>query len=310
MSALAQIFEINPETKEQLRGQPDLTVDFNPQSLRLTHTTPHTGGSQHTATTGGAPLQGPTHQPTGHESQLTVELLFDTTHTGTDVRDKTLKIVALSQPGNNGNAPAPGKAVSFRWGSFIFNGPITQVGETIDLFGVDGIPLRATLSLSIAGIAVKDSRPGSGGGLGLGAGAGLSAGFSASAGISAGAGVSAGVGASFGAGAGVSASAGVGASFGGGLSASAGASASASASFSASASASASASFSAGASASASASAGVGATPLQLTTSGDTVQSVAARAGVSWKALASANGVDNPRLLPPGTVLDVRVAVR
>lgn len=308
MSALAQIFEINPKTKRELRGQPDLTVDFNPQSLRLTHTTTTAGGSQHTAANGGPPLQGPPQQATGHESQLSVELLFDTTHTGTDVRDKTLKLVGLSRPVDNANASAAGKEISFRWGSFIFNGPITQMGETIDLFGADGIPLRATLSMSIAGTAVKESRPGSGGGLGLGAGAGLSAGFSASAGISAGAGVSAGVGASFGAGAGVSASAGVGASFGGGLSASAGASASASASFSASASASASASFSAGASASASA--GVGVTPLQLTTSGDTVQSVAARAGVSWKALASANGIDNPRLLPPGTVLDVRVAVR
>ena len=51
--------------------------------------------------------------------------------------------------------------------------------------------------------------------------------------------------------------------------------------------------------------AGVGTTALTLSQSGDTLQAIAARAGVSWQALASANGIDNPRVLPPGTVLDL-----
>jgi hypothetical protein len=58
-------------------------------------------------------------------------------------------------------------------------------------------------------------------------------------------------------------------------------------------------------SASAGVSAGIGTTPLTLSQDGDTIQGIAARAGgaVSWKAVAAANNVDNPRLLPPGTVL-------
>jgi hypothetical protein len=51
----------------------------------------------------------------------------------------------------------------------------------------------------------------------------------------------------------------------------------------------------------------VGSAPLTLSQAGDSVQAIVARSGVdvSWKAVAAANGIDNPRLLPPGTVLDL-----
>jgi hypothetical protein len=67
------------------------------------------------------------------------------------------------------------------------------------------------------------------------------------------------------------------------------------------------ASVSAAGSVSGSASASVGTSPLTLSTAGDTVQSITGQAavGVSWKSVAAANNVDNPRLLPAGTVLDL-----
>lgn len=91
----------------------------------------------------------------------------------------------------------------------------------------------------------------------------------------------------FGAGVGIAGGAGV--SAGAGISASAGVSASA------------------GISASAGGSASVGTTPLTLSAAGDTVQGIAALAGtsVSWKVVAAANNIDNPRILPAGTVLDL-----
>lgn len=54
-------------------------------------------------------------------------------------------------------------------------------------------------------------------------------------------------------------------------------------------------------------SAATGTTPLTLSAAGDTVQDIAAQAGtsVSWKVVAAANNVDNPRILAPGTVLDL-----
>jgi len=81
----------------------------------------------------------------------------------------------------------------------------------------------------------------------------------------------------------------------------------ASAGFSAGISAGVSAGISGGVSASISAGAAVGTTPLTLAQAGDTLQGMAARAGVDWKAVASANNIDSPRLVQPGTVLNLNV---
>jgi hypothetical protein len=96
------------------------------------------------------------------------------------------------------------------------------------------------------------------------------------------------------------ASAGFSAGFSAGVSASAGISASASASASFSASASASASFGA--------SAAVGTTGLTLAQSGESLQSMSARAGLDWKAVAEANGIDNPRFLQAGAVVNLNAS--
>lgn len=85
------------------------------------------------------------------------------------------------------------------------------------------------------------------------------------------------------------ASAGFSAGFSAGVSASAG--------ISANASVSASASFSAGAA--------VGTTGLTLAQSGESLQSMSARAGLDWKAVAEANGIDNPRFLQAGAVVNL-----
>ncbi|MCB0205208.1 MAG: LysM peptidoglycan-binding domain-containing protein [Caldilineae bacterium] len=94
-----------------------------------------------------------------------------------------------------------------------------------------------------------------------------------------GAAAGAGAGAGFGAGfsAGFSASAGVSAGIGGGISAGA--------------------SFGAGAA--------VGTTPLSLAQSGQTLQDMAQQAGADWKAVAELNGIDNPRHLEAGAVVNL-----
>ena len=52
-----------------------------------------------------------------------------------------------------------------------------------------------------------------------------------------------------------------------------------------------------------------GTTPLAQATAGATVQGLAAAAGVGgdWQAIASANGIENPRRLVPGQLLDLNV---
>jgi hypothetical protein len=48
-----------------------------------------------------------------------------------------------------------------------------------------------------------------------------------------------------------------------------------------------------------------GTAPLAQARAGDTLQGLAARAGATWQAIASANGIENPRLLQPGTLIDL-----
>jgi hypothetical protein len=96
---------------------------------------------------------------------------------------------------------------------------------------------------------------------------------------------------------------------GGGLGLSFGAGVGIGASIGASVSIGAGASF--GASASIGAGASVGTTPLTFSQSGDTVAAIAARSGsgASWKSVAAANDIDNPRLVPPGTILNAQARI-
>ena len=86
-------------------------------------------------------------------AKLSLELLFDTTDTGSDVRAQTFQIAQLMQPrpgprqeGEQRGVPA---IVLFEWGSFVFEGYIDSYKETLDFFAPEGVPLRATLSLSL-----------------------------------------------------------------------------------------------------------------------------------------------------------------
>jgi hypothetical protein len=55
-----------------------------------------------------------------------------------------------------------------------------------------------------------------------------------------------------------------------------------------------------------------GVAPLATASAGSTVQSIAAAAGGSrdWQDIAAANGIENPRLLAPGQLLDLRARAR
>jgi len=234
-----------------------LTVDFDPQSLELTYTT--TGTTAALSTTKEGPSNKTPAQNTGQSSTLAVTLIFDTSRSnGTSVQTKSDPLVALTQPSPlNPSEPGAPRVVCFQWGSFVFYGTVSSMTQTIDFFSDSGVPLRASVHLSMTEVALPaiSSSPGS---------AAPSPSFGASAGIGA------------------------------------------SASFGASASVGASASFSAGASA------GIGTTPLTLSQAGDTVQGIAARAGgsASWKVVAAANNIDNPRLIAPGTVLSASASAQ
>jgi hypothetical protein len=215
-------------------------VDFNPQTLRLSFASIGNPGSQKGSAEEGT--QGLRAQINGYSTSLSVELIFDdTTRQDGNVRTKTAKLANMVQSVDQ-NAPP---TVIFQWGSFIFRGVIQSMEEVLDYFSDTGVPLRATVSLRLAGHKSALKQGDGAGGFSAGASAGFSAGASAG--------------------------------------------------------------FSAGASAGFSAGAAVGTTPLTFAQSGESLQGLAGRAGVDWKAVASANNIDNPRLVTPGTVLDLNV---
>jgi hypothetical protein len=90
--------------------------------------------------------------------KLTMDLQFDTTESGSDVRKITIGVAAFMQSspqankqpsGKKGNDPAP-PVLSFEWGAYQFQGYMESFKETIDFFSWDGIPLRALVSIGLA----------------------------------------------------------------------------------------------------------------------------------------------------------------
>jgi len=130
-------------------------VQFNPATLKVTYSNQKAGGDQPT----GSPVQFVGKGTT----KLTIELVFDTTHleekgaggSPPDVRKETLKIFNLMKP-----TPAPSKkgkkaefippGVRFQWGSFLFEGVVDSMDENLEFFSSSGVPMRATVSLSLS----------------------------------------------------------------------------------------------------------------------------------------------------------------
>lgn len=100
--------------------------------------------------------------------KLTMDLLFDTTDTGSDVRTVTNQVAMFMQASGNAAAAAqnaappsdsgsssgpPPKAppvLMFQWGTYQFQGIMDSFKETIDFFSADGVALRALVSIGLS----------------------------------------------------------------------------------------------------------------------------------------------------------------
>ncbi len=130
-------------------------VQFNPQTLKVNFTNQKAGGDQ---------PKGSSTQFVGKGvTKLNLELWFDIalaqaqgrvgTGKGIDVRSLTQEVAYFMAPqkatvsGKKGLAP-PG--LRFQWGSFIFEGVMDSMDETLDLFSAEGEPLRASVAISVS----------------------------------------------------------------------------------------------------------------------------------------------------------------
>ena len=127
-------------------------VQFNPESLKLTY-----GNSvAKTDATGTAGMQ----FISSNSAKLDLDLWFDATVVPgqDDVRKLSghLRSLLNPKPMPQGSQPKSGEAkfivpaVRFSWGTFLFEGVITSLNETLDLFSSEGRPLRSKSTVSIA----------------------------------------------------------------------------------------------------------------------------------------------------------------
>lgn len=132
-----------------------LEVQFNPVSLQLeiTNSIRQQGEA------------GSTHQvSTESSAKLGLDLLFDTSSGGEDVRTRTRPLRAAvrapqgAEGAQGGGAAAGGgdtgavfvpPLVTFQWGTFTFSGIAESYRETLDFFSADGVPLRAQVAMSL-----------------------------------------------------------------------------------------------------------------------------------------------------------------
>ncbi|HAB16211.1 MAG TPA: hypothetical protein DCE44_07160, partial [Verrucomicrobiales bacterium] len=133
-------------TKKPSKNDPSIQVHFNPASLQLTLSSELKDNSKN----------GPKQYIAKATAKLKFELLFDTTDTGENVVNTTKKLQQLVIP-ENFKAPSksnptqvPPPTVKFDWGALVFQGVTEGYQETIDFFSADGVPLRATVSMTLS----------------------------------------------------------------------------------------------------------------------------------------------------------------
>ena len=137
----AQLAEA-PATFETMTGPSvQVSVHFNPASLQ--HTVSNTLKEEGR----GAKKKQYVSQTT---AKLTMDLVFDTTGTGEDVRLTTNEMAKLLQPIPEGKSKQVPPVVKFSWGAYSFTGMVEQYKETIDFFASGGLPLRSSINLTLS----------------------------------------------------------------------------------------------------------------------------------------------------------------
>jgi hypothetical protein len=226
----ATLVEMDSELKQELPSGKKTTVQFNPETLKVTYSnslSPPQGQNNQKGTPSMLFVGGGT-------SKLTLTLWFDATApipagalpnnaaTANDVALLTQQVSYFITPSPSGDT-FTSPAVKFVWGTFSFAGVMDSLDESLEFFSPDGRPLRASINLSISQQKIQIAPPTPGPGQ----------------------------------------------------------------------------------------PALPGTRPLATAAANQSLQSLAASQGLggNWQSIAAANGITNPRLLSPGTLIDLQATV-
>jgi hypothetical protein len=150
--AKARLIELRQDFSDVKQGGTSVTVQFNPETLKVTYANQIVqpqGGDQASGTAGRQFVGAGT-------TKLALTLWFDVTameqDAVDDVRRLTQRVVYFMQPqksDSDANRLAP-PGVRFEWGSFMFDGMVDGMEQSIEFFSPDGKPLRASISLTLS----------------------------------------------------------------------------------------------------------------------------------------------------------------
>lgn len=133
------------QLSESAKDAAAVEVQFNPETLDITLSNNFKESSG----------DSPTQLVDEASAQLSLELQFDTTDTGVDVRQKTHQVARFLKPLDTtmaverGDPLPPPMVVEFDWGAIVFQGYMDSYSETLEFFSHDGVPLRAKVSISL-----------------------------------------------------------------------------------------------------------------------------------------------------------------
>lgn len=150
--AKAQLIELDQSFEKEKDGGRKVAVQFNPESLKVTFANQIVqpqGGDQAAGNSGRQFVGAGT-------TKLALQLWFDVTamekDAVDDVRRLTQDVVYFMTPQKSDQDPAklapPG--IRFQWGSFLFDGMVEALEETLEFFSPDGKPLRAAIALTLS----------------------------------------------------------------------------------------------------------------------------------------------------------------
>lgn len=98
----------------------------------------------------------------GGRRKLSLQLLFDTTDSGADVRLESGRVERLALIDRACTPPRPPRLL-FRWGGFEFRSVLATCGSKYTFFSETGVPLRAELRITL-GEFIDDEASGEAGG--------------------------------------------------------------------------------------------------------------------------------------------------
>jgi hypothetical protein len=147
----AKLIELDEKFKEKKSGGQEVEVQFNPESLKVSFANQLVqpqGGDQSAGNSGRQFVGAGT-------TKLALQLWFDVNameqNAVDDVRRLTQKVIYFMTPRPTDDPQKhvpPG--VRFVWGSFLFDGIVEGMEESLEFFSPEGKPLRASMSLTLS----------------------------------------------------------------------------------------------------------------------------------------------------------------